>query len=264
MLQARFKHMTRLNLSGILKTVLLEVQDFSKLSWKALTRIFSPPFYYREFAVQMDKIGVGSLFIIILTGTFTGMVMALQFLAQLKPFAATSYVGGMVAVTMIKELGPVLSALMVAGRVGSAITAELGTMMVTEQIDAMQVEGTDIVKRLVLPRLKAILISMPLLTVVTDTVSLIGGYAMAAGYGIKPIMYINSLTQFLFFIDYLEGLVKPLIFGFIIAMMGCYNGLRTRGGAAGVGEGAKRTVVMASVMILVADFFIAKFFITIR
>ena len=240
------------------------MQAFSILSWKAVSRIFVPPFYYREFALQMDKIGVGSLFIIILTGTFTGMVMALQFLAQLKPFAATSYVGGMVAVTMVKELGPVLSALMVAGRVGSAITAELGTMVVTEQIDAMQVEGTDIVKRLMTPRLKAILISMPLLAVITDTVSLVGGYAMAAGYGIKPIMYINSLTQFMFFIDYAEGLVKPVVFGFIIAMMGCYNGLNTSGGAAGVGEAAKRTVVLSSVLILVVDFFIAKIFVTIR
>jgi phospholipid/cholesterol/gamma-HCH transport system permease protein len=251
-------------LSGLAKGTLLEIEGFVLLSWKALSKIFSPPFYYREFAVQMDKIGVGSLFIIILTGTFTGMVMALQFLAQLKPFAATSYVGGMVAVTMIKELGPVLSALMVAGRVGSAITAELGTMVVTEQIDAMRVEGTDIIKRLVTPRLKAILLTLPLLTVVTDTVSLIGGYAIASGYGIKPIMYLNSLTQFMYFIDYGEGLVKPVVFGFIIAMIGCYNGLRTRGGASGVGEAAKRTVVLASVLILVTDFFIAKIFVTIR
>jgi phospholipid/cholesterol/gamma-HCH transport system permease protein len=251
-------------LIGLVKTIFLEVQEFSFLSWKAVRKIFSPPFYYREFAIQMDKIGVGSLFIIILTGTFTGMVMALQFLAQLKPFAATSYVGGMVAVTMVKELGPVLSSLMVAGRVGSAITAELGTMVVTEQVDAMQVEGTDIVKRLVTPRLKAIMISLPLLTVVTDTVSLVGAYAMAAGYGIKPIMYINSLPQFMFFIDYAEGLVKPVVFGFIIAMMGCYTGLHTAGGAAGVGEAAKRTVVLSSVLILVVDFFLAKFFVTIR
>ncbi len=250
--------------AAMVKSVLSEVQEFARLSWNAVRKIFSRPYYYHEFAVQMDKIGVGSLFIIVLTGTFTGMVMALQFLAQLKPFAATSYVGGMVAVTMIKELGPVLSSLMVAGRVGSAITAEVGTMVVTEQIDAMQVEGTDIVKRLVTPRLKAILLSMPLLAVVTDAVSLAGGYLMAAGYGIKPLMYINSLTKFMFFIDYAEGLAKPLIFGFIIAMMGCYNGLNTRGGAAGVGEAAKRTVVLASVIILVTDFFIAKIFVTIR
>ena len=246
------------------KSIFLEIQDFFALSLDAVRKIFRRPFYYREFMIQMDKIGVGSLFIIVLTGTFTGMVMALQALTQLKPFAATSYVGGMVAVTMVKELGPVLSALMVAGRVGSAITAELGTMVVTEQVDAMAVEGTDIVKRLVTPRLKAALVSLPLLTVIADTVSLLGGYLIAAGYGIKPLMYLTSLTQFMFFIDYIEGLVKPLVFGFIVAMMGCYVWLGTSGGAAGVGESAQRTVVLSSVLILVIDFFIAKIFVTLR
>ena len=251
-------------LFATLKSFFREVQDFFLLSGKALRRIVTPPFYYREFALQMDRIGVGSLFIIVLTGTFTGMVMALQFLAQLKPFAATSYVGGMVAVTMVKELGPVLAALMVAGRVGSAITAELGTMVVTEQIDAMAVEGTDVIRRLVTPRLAAILISLPLLTVIADTVSLLGGYIISSGYDIKPAMYISSLTQFMFFIDYLEGLVKPLVFGFIIAMMGCYVGLNTSGSAAGVGDAAKRTVVLSSVLILITDFFLAKLFVTFR
>ena len=247
-----------------LKGVFLEVQDFFFLSGKALKRLVTKPFYYREFALQLDRIGVGSLFIIILTGTFTGMVMALQFLAQLKPFGATSYVGGMVAVTMVKELGPVLSALMVAGRVGSAITAELGTMVVTEQIDAMAVEGTDVIRRLVTPRLAAILISLPLLTVITDTVSLVGGYLIASGYDIKPSMYLASVTQFMFFIDYLEGLLKPLVFGYIIAMMGCYVGINTSGGAAGVGDAAKRTVVLSSVLILMTDFFLAKLIVTFR
>lgn len=247
-----------------LKSALIEIQGFFQLAWRATCKIFSAPFYYREFAIQMDKIGVGSLFIIVLTGTFTGMVMALQALVQLKPFAATSYVGGMVAVTMVKELGPVLSSLMVAGRVGSAITAELGAMVVTEQIDAMAVEGTDIIKRLVTPRLKATLLSLPLLTVIADTVSLAGGYLIAQGYGIKPIMYLNSIPQFMFFIDYFEGLVKPFIFGFVIAMMGCYVGLNTTGGASGVGESAKRTVVLSSVLILVLDFFLAKIFVVLR
>jgi phospholipid/cholesterol/gamma-HCH transport system permease protein len=212
----------------------------------------------------MDKIGVGSLFIIILTGIFTGMVMALQALIQLKPFAATSYVGGMVAVTMVKELGPVLSALMVSGRVGSAITAELGTMVVTEQVDAMRVEGTDIVKRLVTPRLKAIVLAMPLLTIVTDTVALLGGYIIAAGYDINPIMYRQSIPHFMVFQDLIEGVLKPAFFGFIIAMIGCYVGLNTRGGAEGVGASAKRAVVLASVLILVSDFFLTKIFIVFR
>jgi phospholipid/cholesterol/gamma-HCH transport system permease protein len=246
------------------KGFLLEVQQFFALSLRAFRGILTPPFYYREFATQLDKMGVGSLFIICLTGFFTGMVMALQALIQLKPFAATSYVGGMVAVSMVKELGPVLSALMVTGRVGSAITAELGTMVVTEQVDAMRVEGTDIVKRLVTPRLKAMLVAMPLLAVVTDAVALFGGYIISAGYGINPVMYRVSIPQFMVFQDLIEGVVKPLFFGFVIAMMGCHVGLRANGGAEGVGAAAKRAVVLASVFILVSDFFLTKIFITFR
>ena len=246
------------------KSFLMEFQSFFSLCAKAVVRIFQRPTYYREFTTQLDTIGVGSLFIICLTGLFTGMVMALQALIQLKPFAATSYVGGMVAVSMVKELGPVLSSLMVAGRVGSAITAELGTMVVTEQVDAMRVEGTDIVKRLVVTRLKALLIAMPMLTVVADAVSLLGGFIIAVGYDINLLMYWNSLSQFMVFQDLIEGVVKPLVFGFIIAMIGCYVGLNTRGGAEGVGAAAKRAVVLSSVMVLVTDFFMTKIFIVFR
>ena len=246
-----------------LKQFFLEVGDLSDLSLRAVLGVFSKPYYFREFAVQMDKIGVGSLFIVLLTGLFTGMVMALQALLQLKPFAATSLVGGMVGAVMVKELGPVLCALMVTGRVGSAISAELGTMVVTEQIDAMRVEGTDIVKRLISSRLKAILVVLPLLTVITDAVALFGGYLMAAGE-VNPVMYRQSIPQFMIPLDLVEGLAKPACFGFIIAMIGCHSGLSTRGGAAGVGASAKRAVVITSVLILVSDFFIAKIFIAFR
>jgi phospholipid/cholesterol/gamma-HCH transport system permease protein len=243
---------------------LAELQDFFALSAQALRLIFQRPWYYRDFAIQFDKLGFGSIIICFLTGLFTGMVMALQFMIQLKPFAATSYIGGMVAVTMIKELGPVLSALMVAGRVGSAITAELGTMVVTEQVDAMRVEGTDIVQRLVTPRLKAMLLAMPLLAIMTDGVSLLGGYLIAAGYGISPTMYLSSFTQFLFPIDYFEGLIKPLAFGGLITMIACHTGLNTGGGAEGVGAAAKRAVVVASVTVLMVDFFLAKLIVVFR
>lgn len=241
-----------------------EIQGFFWLAGQALRKIFAPPWYYREFITQLDKIGVGSLFIILLTGLFTGMVMALQGLIQMKPFAATSYVGGMVGIIMVKELGPVLSALMVTGRVGSAITAELGTMVVTEQVDAMVVEGTDIVKRLVTPRLKATLVAMPMLAVVTDAVAIAGGYLIAAGYDISPTLYWKSITQFMEFQDFIEGGVKPLVFGFILCMMGCHVGLSTSGGAEGVGAATKRTVVLASVLILVTDFFMSKMFVAFR
>ncbi|MBJ6726529.1 MlaE family ABC transporter permease [Geomesophilobacter sediminis] len=251
-------------LENKLKLFFVEVEEFWLLSFRAVIGIFSKPFYYREFVTQLDRIGVGSLFIVLLTGLFTGMVMALQALLQLKPFAATSYVGGMVAVTMVKELGPVLSALMVTGRVGSAITAEIGTMVVTEQVDAMRVEGTDIVKRLVTARLKAILIAMPLLAVITDFIALVGGFFMAAGYQVNPVMYRQSIPQFMVFQDLIEGVVKPAFFGFLIAMIGCHVGLRTGGGAEGVGNASKRAVVLTSVFILVSDFFLTKIFIAFR
>jgi phospholipid/cholesterol/gamma-HCH transport system permease protein len=252
------------SIDKILLVFFHELQSYFALAGRAFVRIFRRPFYYREFAIQFDKLGFSSLFICILTGLFSGMVMALQSLIQLKPFAATSYVGGMVAVTMIKELGPVLASLMVAGRVGSAITAELGTMVVTEQVDAMRVEGTDIITRLVTPRLKAMLLALPLLTVVTDMVSVLGGYIMSSGYGINPLMYISGLPQFMVFQDLIEGVAKPAVFGAIIAITACYVGLNTKGGAAGVGAAAKQAVVLSSVMILICDFFLAKIFVVFR
>lgn len=253
-----------MNPERTVKWFLRELQAFFVLSASALVRVFRRPWYYREFITQLDKMGVGSLFIVCLTGLFTGMVMALQALIQLKPFAATSYVGGMVAVTMVKELGPVLSSLMVAGRVGSSITAELGTMVVTEQVDAMRVEGTDIITRLVTSRLKAMLVAMPLLAVVTDALALLGGYVIASGYDINILMYWKSLSQFMVFQDLIEGVAKPFVFGFLIAMIGSYAGLTTSGGAEGVGAAAKRAVVVSSIMVLVCDFFMTKIFIVFR
>lgn len=241
-----------------------DVQGIAALTLRALGRVVTPPFYYRETVIHLDKIGVGSLFIISLTGLFTGMVMALQAVTQLKPFAATSYVGGMVAVTMVKELGPVLSALMVTGRCTSAMTAELGTMVVTEQIDAMRVEGTDIVRRLVTPRLVATLIAMPMLALVTDAISLVGGYLVSAGYGINPLMYWTSLPQFMKPLDLLEAVLKPFVFGGILCMIGCHAGLTTTGGAEGVGNSSKKAVVLASVLILMTDFFMTKLMIVFR
>lgn len=240
-----------------------EVGELSVLTLRAFLGIFGRPFYYREFTTQLDKIGVGSLFIVLLTGLFTGMVMALQALLQLRPFAATGLVGGMVGAVMVKELGPVLCALMVTGRVGSAISAELGTMVVTEQVDAMRVEGTDIVRRLVTSRLKAILVALPLLTAITDAVALLGGYLMAAGE-VNPVMYRRSIPQFLVPLDLVEGMAKPAFFGCIIALISCQSGLKTRGGAEGVGSSAKRAVVLSSVLILVSDFFLSKIFIAFR
>ncbi len=248
-----------------LLSLLYHLQEWMKLAIQGFSRMVRPPWHYRETITQFDKLGYSSLFICTLTGLFSGMVMALQALIQLKPFAATSYVGGMVAVTMIKELGPVLAALMVTGRAGSAITAELGSMVVSEQIDAIRVEGSDVVQRLVSPRLKALLCAMPLLTVMTDACAVLGGYLIAIEYGMSPTMYLSTFTQFMVPLDYLEGgLVKPLVFASIFCITSCYAGLTTTGGAAGVGAATKRAVVVSSIAILMSDFFIAKLFVLIR
>ncbi|HEU0265627.1 MAG TPA: ABC transporter permease [Geobacterales bacterium] len=243
--------------------LLRSVGAFFILSVQAVSRIFRFPFPYREWIRQVDRIGVGSLFIIVLTGLFTGMIIALLGLNLLRPYAAVGSVGGMVAVTMVKELGPVLAALMVAGRVGAAITAELGTMVVTEQVDAMAVEGTDVIQRLVTTRLLATVLAMPLLTQITNGIALLGGFFMATSYQVNATMYWQSLTLFLNYSHLLEGFIKPLIFGFIIAMVGCHLGLSTQRGAEGVGDAAKRAVVISSVLILMTDFFIAKIFLVV-
>ncbi len=216
----------------------------------------------------MDLIGVQSLGIVVLTGFFTGMVLALQSSVQMAQFGATQYIGQLVTASMIRELGPVLAGLMVAGRVGSGIAAEIGSMKVTEQIDALNTLGTDPIKKLVTPRLLAALIMMPMLTVVADLVGILGGNLIAELYVQLPSsFYWQSVWKqiasggFIFRYvpnDFVMGLTKPLVFGAIIAITGCYFGLSTTGGTEGVGVATTRTVVTASVLILVSDYFITQ------
>ena len=243
------------------KEVLYVVQDFYKLLRAALHGLFRGPRYHSEVLYQMDTVGVGSLPIIVLTGLFTGMVLALQSSAQLQIFGASIYVGKVVALSMVKELGPVLSSLMVAGRVGSGIAAEIGSMVDTEQIDAMRVEGTDPIKLLVLPRLIACVLMLPLLTIIADAIGLIGGYFIAI-YQLKldSTFYWTSVFDIIKYNDLVLGLFKPAVFGGIIAMVGCYLGLNTHGGTVGVGRSTTDSVVYSSILILVTDFFITKFF----
>jgi phospholipid/cholesterol/gamma-HCH transport system permease protein len=244
-----------------LKRFLLEADLYARLVFKALARVFSHPFYGRETIYQLQRIGVDSLFIILLTGIFTGMVLALQGVTVLTRFGATSFVGSMLGLSIVRELGPVLAALMVAGRVGSSITAELGTMAVTEQLDAYAVEGTDVVRKLVVPRFLACLISLPLLTVLADTIALFGGFVIVGTMtDLYAGFYWNSVVDFLELPDLAMGLCKPLFFGLVIASIGCHVGLRTVGGAEAVGVAAKRSVVLASIFILVSDFFLTKLF----
>ena len=248
-------------IEGRVKTALFMVQDLYGLSLKAISGIFTRPRYLGEVLFQMDEIGVGSIPIIILTGLFTGMVLALQSAVQLSIFGASIYIGKVVAMSMIKELGPVLSALMVAGRVGSGIAAEIGSMVDTEQIDAMRVEGSDPIKKLVVPRLIACMVMLPLLTVISDSVGMAGGFFIAISqFNIDPVFYWKSSFDILELRDIMLGLVKPVFFGFIIAMVGSYQGLRTHGGTVGVGRSTTESVVYSSISILVIDFFLTKSF----
>jgi phospholipid/cholesterol/gamma-HCH transport system permease protein len=242
-----------------LKTAVLAVQDYALLSARALAGVATRPRYPREWLAQMDVLGVQSLSIVVLTGTFTGMVLALQSAASLDAFGARPYVGRLVCISMVRELGPVLTALMVTGRVASGMAAELGSMVVTQQIDALRVLGTDPVRKLVTPRVLAGLVMVPILTVVSDTVGIFGGAIISVfSLELSWVYYWRSVAQALVVNDLAMGLSKPLVFGFILSSVGCHMGLRTSGGTQGVGLSTTRAVVVASVAILSSDFFLSQ------
>jgi phospholipid/cholesterol/gamma-HCH transport system permease protein len=257
-----------LRLNEAAKGKVLAVQGYFTLAWNALRFVAARPFYGADVVQQMDSIGVQSLSIVFLTGFFTGMVLALQSSVQMSQFGATMYVGRLVTASMIRELGPVLAGLMVAGRVGSGIAAQLGSMRVTEQIDALTTLGTDPIKKLVTPRLLAALVMMPVLTILSDFVGILGGNVIASLYvGIPTALYWRTVWEqiasggfVLRYIptDFIQGLSKPLVFGGIIAITGCFFGLNTRGGTEGVGLATTRTVVTASILILVVDYFMTQ------
>jgi len=208
---------------------------------------------------QMDVIGVGSLTIILLTGFFTGGVLALQSYPTLKYYGAQDQIGELVSTSLVRELGPVLAGLMIAGRVGSAIAAELGSMVVSQQIDAMRALGTDPVRKLVAPRLIALVVTLPLLTVVADMIGILGGGAVSSGlYGMPLGTFFSSVRHGITQDDILGGVIKPIEFALIIGSVACNKGLSTEGGTVGVGRSTTSAVVTASILVIVADFFLAK------
>jgi phospholipid/cholesterol/gamma-HCH transport system permease protein len=255
-------------LNDAAKAKVLSVQEYATLAWNALRFIFARPFYGGDVVQQMDAIGVQSLGIVLLTGFFTGMVLALQSSVQLQTFGATPYIGRLITGSMIRELGPVLAGLMVAGRVGSGIAAQIGSMKVTEQIDALNTLGTDPIKKLVTPRVLAALIMLPLLTVINDFVGILGGNVIASLYvGVPSGLYWRTVWEQIAsggfsmrYIpnDFIMGLLKPFVFGGIISVTACYYGLSTTGGTEGVGTSTTRTVVASSVAILVVDYFLTQ------
>ena len=238
---------------------LLELQESTLLAARSLGGLVKKPRYLPETIAQMDAIGVGSLTIIILTGFFTGGVLTVQTFPTLKTYGAQSQTGYLVAVSLVRELGPVLCALMVTGRVGSAISAELGSMVVSQQIDAMRALGTDPVRKLVAPRLIALLISLPLLTVLADVLGIFGGWVTATAlYSVPSTIFINSVRDAITTDDLIGGVVKPIVFSLIIGTVACRQGLNTEGGTVGVGRSTTRAVVMASIVVIIADYFLAK------
>jgi phospholipid/cholesterol/gamma-HCH transport system permease protein len=213
---------------------------------------------------QLYQIGVRSLSIVNLTAVFMGMVLALQMGNFLAKFGAQIFVSRIVGVSLLRELAPVLTALMVGGRVGAGITAELGTMSVTEQIDAVRALGADPVRKLVVPRMIALMIMLPLLTVIADAVGVAGGCLISvAELGLSIEFYTRTLLQALTFSDFLSGVGKAAFFAYFIGIIACHNGLMVRGGADGVGRATTATVVAASVAVLVADFFLSKLFLSL-
>jgi phospholipid/cholesterol/gamma-HCH transport system permease protein len=240
-------------------TFLSELQDISLLIWQAFARLFSSPRYIGETIRQMDLIGVGSLPIVLLTGFFTGGVLVLQTFPTLQYYSIQNESGRSVATSLIRELGPVLSALMVSGRIGSAIAAELGSMVVSQQIDAMRALGTDPVRKLVTPRLIALIFMLPLLTVAADIMGLIGGGVVANFLFNQEVqVFVESVRNGISTSDIVGGLIKPLFFGLVIGSVACHKGLSTTGGTVGVGKSVTNSVVIASIWVIIFDFFLSK------
>lgn len=242
-----------------LKQALLEVQEYVRLCASAFRGIATRPFYRYDLVEQLDAIGVASLTVVLLTGFFTGAVLALQSGQTLDQFGARPVVGRLVSASMIKELGPVLTGLMLTGRVGSGIAAELGSMVVTDQINALRALGTDPIRKLVVPRMLAGTFMAPALTIVADFVGMVGGWIVAR-YRLQVAtgLYWSSIREALYMQDVWMGIIKPFVLGFVIVTIACHVGLRTSGGTQGVGRATTVAVVIGSVAVIAVDYFVTQ------
>jgi len=246
-------------LSGIAKREILALQDYSLLSLQAVLNVFMPPAYWSDTLEQMDLIGVGSLPIILAASLSIGGVLVLNTASQFQRFGMTDLTGDAVSLALVRELGPTITALLVAGRNASGMASELGSMVVTEQVDAMRALGTDPIRKLVTPRVIATIFIMPLLVAVFDFVGLVGGF-IASYFTLRlgAVQFWTRAIDALEFGDLMQGFTKPIVFGFIVATVGCFQGLRVRGGTQGVGRATTSAVVISSVLVLVSDVFLAK------
>ncbi|MGA3263279.1 MAG: ABC transporter permease [Terracidiphilus sp.] len=246
------------------KDIVLTVQDYSLFAARAFTNLFTEPRYWPEYLIQSDIVGVGSTSIVLLSGFFTGGVLALQSAATLSQFGATAVTGQFVSITMIRELGPVLTGVMVSGRNASSMASELGSMVVTEQIDAMRALGVDPMRKLVTPRIFACISMLLFLTIVADAFGILGGAFVTVFMNHQDsTQYFSKAWEALRYPDIVQGLVKPLFFGYIIASIGCFYGMRTSGGTEGVGRSTIQAVVWASVLIIFVDFLLTQVLLTL-
>ncbi len=237
------------------------IGGIANLACKSVQCMFSRRLAVGEFVHQMVAIGNRSFSIVGVIAIFTGMVIALQLVVGLGRFGLKLYVGQIVGLAIFRELGPVLTCLMIAARVGSGISAELGSMVVTEQVLAIEAMGANPIQKLVVPRLLAIMIAAPLLTVMADLIGLIGGGLITcAESGVTVSFYIDQLRNTVLLEDFFSGLCKSFFFGFFIVVIACYHGLQTQGGTEGVGRAATQTVVHASLTIVITDFLLTKVF----
>jgi phospholipid/cholesterol/gamma-HCH transport system permease protein len=241
------------------KRMVLRVQEYLLLLGQIARAMVTRPIYVRDIIEQLDAIGIGSLTVVVLTGLFTGMVLALQMGVTLDQFGARSAVGRLVSASMVRELGPALTALMVTGRVGSGIAAELGSMMVTDQIAAMRSLGTDPIRKLVVPRVLAGTIMVPVLVVVADAVGMVGGLVISVTQlRVAASVYWANVYEALYMADIWMGVIKPVILGFALVSISCFFGLKTTGGTQGVGRATTQAVVAASVAVLALDLLVTK------
>jgi len=247
---------------GFTSNLLIYTGGAARLFVQTLYYAIKPPFRLSSIIEEIDHIGVRSLTVVNVIAVFTGMVLALQTALVLTRFGAKGYIGVVVALSLVREIGPVFTAIMVGGRVGSGITAEIGTMAVTEQIDAMRVMGTNPVKQLVVPKVIATVLTLPLLTILAMILGILGGLAISImELQVNPYYYFTTILDNLTFPDFASGLGKTFFFGLIIGVIGCYQGMITTGGTVGVGRSTTVTVVVVSILILVSDFFLTKMFI---
>ncbi len=243
----------------LLKREILGVQEYSLLAVRAVFNVFTPPVYWGDTVDQMDSIGVGSLPIIIAAFLSIGGVLVLQTAAQFQRFGETALTGEAVALALVRELGPAIAALLVAGRNASGIASELGSMVVTEQVDAMRALGTDPTRKLVTPRVVAMVLVLPLLVAVADLVGLAGGFIVAHfTLRLGAVQFWTQAIDSLEFGDLVQGTVKPIVFGFIISTIACHKGLAVTGGTQGVGRATTSSVVVSSLWMLIIDLFLAK------